>query len=108
MATGKEVAHDGEARAALRAPACVGIAGIEAEAAIAAELAQQPQKLALAAADFDDVPAAQLVALDQRTRELLVKAVECRRERLRLLVPPEYSVSLGSNAVFEMNPQPLQ
>jgi hypothetical protein len=61
-------------------------ARVVADAAVRAELAQQGEELALAAADFQHVPAVQVMARDQGFGQLPAEGVEGRRIALRLLI----------------------
>jgi hypothetical protein len=59
---------------------------IVSDAVIAAQLAQQREKLALAAPDLHDLLADDVVAADQLLCELSMEGLERRREALRLLI----------------------
>src|SRR6266550_9537770 len=61
-------------------------ARVVAGSPVAAELAQEREKFALAAADFHDLLANDIVPADQLRRELAMEGLERRRKALRLLI----------------------
>lgn len=61
------------------------VAGVDADAAVVAQLAHQHEELALSAADLEDLLVAKVIAVDPSLRQPLRERVERRREALRLL-----------------------
>ena len=71
------------------------VAGVNTDAVIVAKLAQQRQKLSLAAPNLDNLLVAQVIALDHVGGKVLGKGVEGGRVALRLLILLRVVVSIG-------------
>ena len=92
---GIEVPDEGNPLRSVALQASWHVSGVNAHASVVAQFAQQRQELALAATDFKNVLAVQVVTIDEALRQSAVKGAEGRRKALGLLVAVGIFVQAG-------------